>query len=536
MVHNCDVLIVGSGIAGLCTALHLAKTKQVIVVTKKHLYKSNTKYAQGGITAVLSPEDSVEAHMADTLRTGNDLSSKEAVKILAEGGKAAIEELISYGTPFSRSLESTAWNQLDLGREGGHSHNRIVHAKDRTGQAIEDALAEQVKSNPNIKILEWHTLIEIITSHQKVKPINNDSSCYGAYFYNRTDKVITTILANQTVLATGGCGEIYEHTTNPSVATGDGIAAAWRAGATIANMEFIQFHPTTLYHRNANSFLISEALRGHGAVLKDINGREFMKEYHKMGSLAPRDIVARAIDKEMKVSGEPCVYLDIRHAESEDLQDRFPKIYAKCLQFGIDITKDLIPVVPASHYCCGGIKVTNSGKTDLDNLYAVGEVSCTGVHGANRLASNSLLEAVVFAKLCAKDILEQPSTLLLSIDDISHWDDSNTENAEEWVLISHNKEEIQRIMWDYVGIVRSNERLKRALKRIQLIKEEVEHYYKKTKICTSLLELRNMAFVAELIITSALQRKESRGLHFTKDYPQKDPQFSADTILKKKHS
>lgn len=533
MIYKSDLLIVGSGIAGLCLSLRVAKSKKVILVTKENLHMSNTKYAQGGISAVISPNDTIESHIHDTMQTGNGLSKEDAVRMLAEGGKEAIEELLTYGTPFTRSLDSKAWNQLDLGREGGHSHHRIVHAKDRTGQAIEDALVEQVLSQENITILEWHTLIELLTPHHTLKRDSCPNCCYGAIFYDRGQKEIATILAAQTVLATGGCGEIYEHTTNPSIATGDGIAAAWRAGAAIANMEFIQFHPTTLYHSKADSFLISEALRGHGAILKDAEEKEFMHKYHPMGSLAPRDIVARAIDREMKKSGEPCVYLDIRHADPEEVQDRFPKIYANCLKFGIDITKDLIPVVPASHYCCGGIEVDLVGKTNLENLFAVGEVSCTGVHGANRLASNSLLEAVIFAKSCAETVLATQAPSIISEDEIIPWDDKNTKNAEEWVLISHNKKEIQRIMWDYVGIVRSDERLTRAMKRITLIQDEVEHYYKKTKICTSILELRNMATVAELIIESALQRKESRGLHFNKEYPDKNPQFKRDTILKK---
>lgn len=533
MIVKSDVLVIGSGIAGLCTALKLADERRVTIVTKESIEKSNTKYAQGGITAVVSPEDSIASHIEDTLKTGNGIAHTDAVEVLAKGGKRAIEELLEYGTPFTRSLESTAWKQLDLGREGGHSFHRIVHAKDRTGLAIETALVKQALAHPNIDLFEWHTLIEFLTAHHKRERNEEPKTCYGAIFYNRGDKSITTVFAQQTVVATGGCGEIYEHTTNPSIATGDGIAAAWRAGAEIANMEFIQFHPTTLYHSKADSFLISEALRGHGAILKDINGTPFMDHYHEMGSLAPRDIVARAIDREMKTSGESCVYLDIRHADAEELEDRFPKIFAQCLKFGIDISKDLIPVVPASHYCCGGISVNLNGETALQNLYAVGEVSCTGVHGANRLASNSLLEAVVFADLCAEKILLQDDSTPILEDEFMSWDDSNTKRADEWVLISHNKNEIQRIMWDYVGIVRSDERLKRAMKRIKLIQDEVEHYYKKTKICTSILELRNMATVAELIIESALRRKESRGLHFNKDYPDKNPELAKDTILKK---
>ncbi len=530
MQFQSDTLVIGSGIAGLLTAIDAADLGSVTLITKRELSECNTRYAQGGITAVLSPDDTVEAHIADTLRTGNGISNPESVTLLAEGGAKAIERLVSLGTEFSRSTDSKAWHNLDLGREGGHSKHRIVHAQDRTGKAIELALLAQVRGRKEITILEWHTMLDLITDHHCTSA-GESNRCYGAYIYNRTSRTYETHLAKRTVLATGGLGEVYEHTTNPTVATGDGIATAWRAGVEIANMEFVQFHPTSLYHPKADSFLISEALRGHGAILKDSEGREFMEEYHEMKSLAPRDIVARAIDREMKTSGEPCAYLDIRHAESDELQERFPKIYANCLKFGIDITRDLIPVVPASHYSCGGIAVDLDGHTSLAGLYAVGEVSCTGVHGANRLASNSLLEAVVFADRAVKAIARDQHHSI-DYDAIKSWDDSNTTNTEEWVLISHNRSELQKIMWDYVGIVRSDERLERALRRVTMLRDEIEHFYKRTKINTSLVELRNLATVAELIVRSALQRKESRGLHYTKDYPQKRDAFLCDTVLR----
>ncbi len=535
MKHNnsyrADYLVVGTGIAGLSIALEAAETSSVLLVTKSTLSETNTRYAQGGIAAVVSPDDSVGEHIADTLNTGYGLCDNKAVTTLAQNGFDAIRRLVDWGVDFTTSEQSDAWNHLDLGREGGHTKHRIIHAYDQTGLAMQEALVQKVLNTPNITILENHTMVELITEHQLENP-EVSSHCFGAYLFHRKQSCVIPALACHTVLATGGIGEIYLHTTNPSVATGDGIAAAWRAGAEVADMEFIQFHPTTLYHADADSFLISEALRGHGAILRNSAGEEFMNTQHPMKSLAPRDVVARAIDREVKISGEPCVFLDIRHNDADNTRKNFPKIYEKCLSFGIDITKDLIPVVPASHYSCGGIKVDLNGKSSLAGLYACGEVSCTGVHGANRLASNSLLEAVVFAHEIVKNIAhENPPCYQVEPTPIKSWDDSNTDFAKEWVLISHNRDEIQKIMWDYVGIVRTDERLKRALKRIKLIVEEIELFYRKTTICTSILELRNMATTAELIIQSALLRKESRGLHFTSDYPDTDVSFEREIVL-----
>ncbi len=529
--YQADILVIGTGIAGLAIALEAAEKHSVILVTKSTISETNTRYAQGGIAAVVSPDDSVESHIEDTLTTGYGLCNEQAVKLLAKQGFESIRRLVNWGVDFTTSQNSVAWEQLDLGREGGHSMHRIIHAFDQTGLAMQEALAQRVLNNPNITILENHTLVELITEHQQTLP-EKSTHCYGAYLFNRKESLVQPAFACHTVLATGGIGEIYLHTTNPNIATGDGIAAAWRAGAEISNMEFIQFHPTSLYHPEADSFLISEALRGHGAILKNSQGEEFMDKYHPMKSLAPRDVVARAIDREIKKSGEPCVYLDIRHNDPDNTRTHFPKIYAECLKYGIDITKDLIPVVPASHYSCGGIKVDLAGRSSISGLFACGEVSCTGVHGANRLASNSLLEAVVFAHEIVETIRADQSTCKrISADKIRPWDDSDTRFAQEWVLISHNHDEIRKIMWDYVGIVRTDERLKRAQKRIELVVDEIEEFYRKTTICTSILELRNMATTALLIIASALSRKESRGLHYTSDYPETNTIFAHETTI-----
>jgi len=541
-MKNTDLLIIGSGAAGLSAAITAADLGiDCIVICKNYAMDCNTSHAQGGIAAVLSPGDSVENHIADTTNTGGGLCLNEAVKFLAENGAEAIKKLVKIGANFSKSPQSDAWQNLDLGREGGHHAHRVVHSKDQTGLEIENTLLAAAKQNPKITLLEYHTLIELITEHNLINPdpagagsktTTNSANCFGAYILDRKAGKIFSISAKSTVLATGGIGAVYQHSTNPQSATGDGIAAAWRAGAKIANLEFVQFHPTTLFHRDAQSFLISEALRGFGAVLKNKDGEEFMQKYHEMKSLAPRDVVARAIDNEMKTSGEKCVYLDIRHANPELLIENFPLIYAQCLKFGIDITKEMIPVVPACHYCCGGIEVNLDGETNIKNLYAIGECSCTGVHGANRLASNSLLEAVVFGRRAVEKIAESSAgKSLIPQNCIKTWDDSGTEFADEWVLVSHNLDEIQKIMWNYLGIVRNNTRLQRALSRICLIREEIEQFYKKTKVCTPVLELRNIACVAELVIRSAILRKESRGLHFTTDYPEKSKEFERNTVI-----
>jgi len=524
-----DLLIIGSGAAGLSAAINAANRGiSCVVVCKNAFDDSNTRHAQGGIAAVLSPSDSVELHIADTIETGGGICKKEAVEFLAQNGAAAVKEIVNLGANFSKSQNSDAWQNLDLACEGGHRAKRIVHAKDQTGLEMKKTLLQTARLKPQITLLEFHTLIELITEHHLVN--SRQKGCFGAYILDRKGGKILAVRAKTTILATGGIGEVYLHSTNPKCAAGDGIAAAWRAGAKVANLEFVQFHPTTLYCPNSESFLISEALRGFGAVLKTGAGEEFMQKYHEMQSLAPRDVVARAIDKEMKANGENCVYLDIRHAEPRNLIQNFPLIYAQCLKFGIDVTKEMIPVVPAFHYCCGGIEVNLDGETNVNNLYAIGECACSGVHGANRLASNSLLEAMVFAKRTLEKIAEK-SGVIIDEKQIKSWDDSGTEFADEWVLVSHNLEEIQKTMWDYVGIVRNNLRLQRALKRICLIREEVEDFYKKTKVCTPVLELRNIACVAELLIRCALSRKESRGLHFTTDYPEKSAEFEKDTVI-----
>ncbi len=535
MNECCDFLVIGSGIAGLCFAIRASQYGKVVMITKKQDTESNTNYAQGGIACVLDPQDCFESHIQDTLITGKGLCKEESVKILVEEGPQRIKELLQWGVSFSKSENEANSFGLHLGKEGGHSVNRIIHAHDLTGREVEINLLKQARESKSIKILEHHSAIDLITDHHLDTKGAERNRCYGAYVVDELTRTIFSVQSKITCLATGGSGKVYLHTTNPDIATGDGIAMAYRAGAQIANMEFIQFHPTTLFHEKANSFLISEALRGFGAILRDASGNEFMDKYHTMKSLAPRDIVAQAIDKEMKLSGEPCVFLDIRHIDADSTRNHFPNIYAKCKEYGIDITRNLIPVVPAAHYMCGGVKIDTYGQTDIQNLYACGEVSCTGVHGANRLASNSLLEALVYSRRAA----DFSASRLQSIDYISPeiipaWDDSGTIDNEEWILLEHNFKEIQSIMWDYVGIVRSNIRLYRALRRINLLENEIEDFYKRTKITVRLLELRNIVTTAKLIVKSAIKRKESRGLHYTTDYPvQNDRYWKHDTIISK---
>jgi L-aspartate oxidase len=527
---TCDFLVIGSGIAGLCFAIHASRYGTVSVITKKQDSESNTNYA--GIACVLDPGDSFEKHIHDTLLAGRGLCNEQAVRILVEEGPARIQELVDWGVGFSRSRVSKNSNKLHLGKEGGHSLHRIVHARDLTGKVVEDALLELVRANGNIRLYEHHFAVELITGHHLQRTKKGKIRCYGAYVLDTISRTIIPVQAAVTCLTTGGAGKVYEHTTNPDIATGDGYAMAYRAGARIANMEFIQFHPTTLYHDRSHSFLISEALRGFGAVLRDENGTEFMKRYHTLGSLAPRDVVARAIDNEMKRTGAPCVYLDIRHVPAARTKTHFPTIYKRCKSLGIDITRDLIPVVPAAHYICGGVCVDTSGNTSIDRLYACGEVSCTGVHGANRLASNSLLEALVYAHRAANDAGRILRSGAMSRLPFPAWDDSGTIDTEEWILLSHNMQEIQSVMWDYVGIVRSDIRLDRALRRLTLLEKEVEDFYKRTKITVPLLELRNLVTTARLIVLSAIKRKESRGLHFTTDYrKQDDRRWKKDTYL-----
>jgi L-aspartate oxidase len=532
--NSCDFLVIGSGIAGLCFAIRASRYGTVHVITKKQESESNTNYAQGGIACVLDPDDSSEKHAGDTLTAGRGLCDSEAVRIVVEEGPARIKELIDWGVVFSRSSRAKNPFKLHLAREGGHSKNRIVHAHDLTGKAVEKKLLNLVRSNNKIRLYEHHFAIELITDHHLRHAIAGRAvKCYGAYVLDTLTRTIVPLQSKITCIASGGAGTVYLHTTNPSIATGDGFAMAYRAGAVIANMEFIQFHPTALHHDSAHSFLISEALRGYGAVLRDAAGKEFMKKYHPLSSLAPRDTVARAIDNEMKLTGAPCVYLDIRHAPPAATKKHFPNIYRRCKTLGIDITRDLIPVVPAAHYICGGVRVNTEGRSSIENLYACGEVACTGVHGANRLASNSLLEALVFSYRAAGDaapcVRHQRSRTARSI---PAWDDRGTIDNEEWILLSHNRGEIQSVMWDYVGIVRSNVRLGRALRRIVLLEKEIENFYKRTKITVPLLELRNLVTTAKLIVLSAIRRKESRGLHFTTDYPkQNDRRWKKDTLL-----
>jgi L-aspartate oxidase len=515
---------------------------RVLIVTKKERSESNTNYAQGGIASVASDEDTLESHFRDTITVGAGLCHEDAVRVLVTEGPQRVQDLIDLGARFTR----TRAGKLHLGREGGHSANRIVHAKDFTGRELERALLQAVQKHPQITILVNHYAVELLTDHQrKLGSVHKKDgknakdrrlSCYGAYILEESTGKVTLCRANAaTMLATGGAGQVYLHTTNPLIATGDGVAMAYRAGAKIGNMEFIQFHPTTLYVPEAHSFLISEAVRGAGGILINRSGERFMKRYDpKQMELAPRDVVARAIDSELKRRGDSYVYLDVSHLPARSIRHEFPSIYKRCKEHGIDITKQPIPVVPAAHYSCGGIVASLDGTTNIDRLYASGEASMTGVHGANRLGSNSLLESLVWSHRAATHLIKRmegkptkrPSVPLME------WDESGTENAEEWIYISHDLREVQELMWDYAGIVRSNYRLERAERRLKLIRKEIEEYYRRTKVTMPLLELRNTAEVALLIVRSALRRKESRGLHYTTDYPKIDDlHWEHDTII-----
>ncbi len=524
-----DFLVLGSGIAGLFFAIHAAELGTVAIVTKKEKAESNTNYAQGGIASVIAQDDTYDSHIEDTMKAGAYLCHRDSVEALVKEGPHQIEELIDIGVAFTR--KGTA---LDLGKEGGHSMHRIVHAADLTGKEVERALLARAAEHPNITMYENHVAIDLITEHHLFgtdKKHYNTTHCWGAYVLDAEENVVKTFLATTTMLATGGAGQVYLHTTNPTIATGDGVAMAHRAGAKIANMEFIQFHPTTLFNSGSPSFLISEAVRGFGAILRNADGEDFMKRYHPMASLAPRDIVARAIDAELKRSGDDFVTLDLSHLDAPAVREHFPNIYQRCLRHSIDITKDPVPVVPAAHYSCGGVVTDLNGQTTISGLYACGEVSMTGVHGANRLASNSLLEALVFASRAAVHVREFREKIV-PIPSIGPWDDSGTINSDEWVLVAHDRREIQQIMWDYVGIVRSNIRLERALRRVELIQKEVRDFYIRTKVTEGLIELRNIACVADLIIRSGLLRKESRGLHYNTDFPATDDaHWLKDTVI-----
>jgi L-aspartate oxidase len=518
-----DVLVIGSGLAGQTVALRLADKRRVLLVAKRSLTETATQWAQGGIAAALDTPEGIASHIKDTLVAGAGLCHEKTVRFVVERSHRAIQWLIAQGVPFTREQDG----QYHLTREGGHSERRIYHSADATGAAIQETLTQKVRAHPNITIWEDHVAIDLITGARVGVP---ERGCVGAYLFDRRQQVVKTVAAGHTVLATGGAGKVYLYSTNPDIATGDGIAMAWRAGCRIANMEFIQFHPTCLYHPHAKSFLISEAVRGEGGILRLPNGERFMPYHDPRAELAPRDIVARAIDFEMKRHGLDCVYLDISHKPAEWIREHFPTIYRRCLELGIDMTREPIPVVPAAHYTCGGVVVDLSARTDLPHLYAVGETSCTGLHGANRLASNSLLECVVFGEAAAQDILAEPVLPPLSL---PLWDESQVTDPDEEVVISHNWDELRRFMWDYVGIVRSDKRLRRAMHRIRLLKREIDEFYAHFRISNDLLELRNLVVVAELIVRSAERRKESRGLHFSRDYPETLAQ-ARDTLLQRR--
>lgn len=528
-MKDIDFLVIGSGIAGLSFALKAAKHGKVLIVTKANEDESNTKYAQGGVAVVVDKEDSFQKHIEDTLIAGDGLCDERIVEMVVKEGPERIDEIIQYGTHFDKDTEGI----FDLAKEGGHSEHRVLHYKDITGFEIERALLEKIHENPNIEILTHYFAIEVITQHhlgEFVDKSSKDITCYGVYALNTVNNSVERILARVTVMASGGAGHIYSNTTNPVIATGDGMAMVYRAKGKVRNMEFIQFHPTALYNPGEYpSFLISEAVRGYGGILKTRNGEEFMHHYDERGSLASRDIVARAIDAEMKKSGDDFVYLDIRHRAKADILTHFPNIYAKCLSIGIDMTKDMVPVTPAAHYMCGGIKVDEFGRSSIQRLYACGECASTGLHGANRLASNSLLEATVFAHRIYLDASQHFSKNEIPAN-IPEWDETDTQLSNEDILVTHNLREAQKVMSDYVGIVRSDFRLERALRRLGLLHDETESFYKKTKLSLKLCELRNIIQNSYIVIKSAMMRKESRGLHYTTDYPehQENPQ---DTVF-----
>jgi L-aspartate oxidase len=526
-----DHIVVGSGLAGLTFALKAASKGSVAIVTKKSRADSNTAWAQGGIACVTSSEDSVELHVRDTLVAGDSLCDEGVVRSIVSEGPERIAELISLGMNFDERTNPSGSKEPDLGREGGHSKRRILHAKDATGFEIERTLLAAVASHPNITVMENHMAVDLITTGKL--GYSMEESCVGLYVLNESSGEVETLRSDVTVLATGGCGKVYLYTTNPGIATGDGVAIAWRAGAAIANMEFMQFHPTCLYHSKAKSFLITEAVRGEGGILTDRQGVRFMEKYDSRLELAPRDIVARAIDAEMKRTGNPCVFLDISHKPEEFIRERFPTIYETCLGLGIDITKKPIPVVPAAHYQCGGVKTDLSGETTLPGLYAVGEVACTGLHGANRLASNSLLEALVMAHRASEATAAGRGKLRTGIA-LPEWRSGKVHDVDELVVIYHNWDEIRRLMWDYVGIVRTDKRLQRAATRLRNLQNEIQEFYWNFKITADLLELRNLATTASLIVDCAISRKESRGLHYTLDYPaHDDARFLHDSVIRK---
>jgi L-aspartate oxidase len=530
MKTSFDILVIGSGAAGLSFALEVAGSAKVALISKGQLGEGSTRRAQGGIAAVLEENDSIQSHIKDTLEAGAGLCNEETVKYVVKNGKKAIEDLIKSGVPFSKETKPEEGFGYHLTREGGHSHRRVIHVDDATGEAVQTTLEEQARDHKNITVYENHLAVDLITNrHLKDYNLGHDNTCYGSYVLDVKKGKVKTISARATILATGGAAKVYLYTSNPDGSTGDGIAMAWRAGCRVANLEFNQFHPTCLFHPEAKSFLISEALRGEGAKLTLPGGKRFMNSYHKLAELAPRDIIARAIDSEMKAQGIPCVYLDISHKDPDFIIGHFPNIYRRCLKFGFDLTKEAIPVVPAAHYTCGGVMTDLNGKTDLAGLFAIGEVSHTGLHGANRMASNSLLECLVFGKAAGLEVLNIMDTLPRP-QVPQKWDESRVKDSDEEVVVSHNWDELRRFMWDYVGIVRTNKRLERAKRRIKMLQGEIHEYYGNFRVTKDLLELRNLVTLAELIVRSAMLRKESRGLHYTTDYP-KMLNEAKDTIL-----
>ncbi len=516
-----DVIIIGGGAAGFSAALHLPSSLKVAVLAKTPGEQHSSYWAQGGISAVLEPDDSIEQHTDDTTEAGAGLCDEAVVRFCASAGRENIEWLADLGMPFSRDRQDVSNSGFHLTREGGHSQRRVVHAADATGKALQQTLQAHVLERGNIQIFNQHIAIDLIHRQNK---------CVGLYALNREDQHVDLFRARKIILATGGASKVYLYTSNPDGSTGDGIAMAWRAGCQVANMEFIQFHPTCLYHPDAKSFLITEAIRGEGGKLLLPDGQRFMPKFDSRAELAPRDIVARAIDHEMKRLGVDCVYLDISHKSRAFIKSHFPTIYERCLEFDIDITRQPIPVVPAAHYTCGGVMVDINGRTNLENLYAVGEVAYSGLHGANRMASNSLLECLVFSQAAAKHIAAEIDTST-KLPVLKRWDESQVTDSDEDIVVAHNWDELRRFMWDYVGIVRTDKRLQRALHRTELLKSEINEYYGNYKVSADLLELRNLVVVAELIIRSALARKESRGLHFTLDYPETSDAFLAPTVL-----
>jgi len=525
-----DFIVLGSGIAGLSFALKAAQKGSVAIVTKRSSSDSNTAWAQGGVACVMTGEDSFDLHVRDTLAAGAGLCHEDIVRSIVTEGPTRIAELTGLGVHFDQRENGNGTMEPDLGREGGHTKRRILHARDATGQEIETRLLERIAEHPRIEVMENHMAVDFITTGKLGYAMEN--SCLGVYVLNEANGIVETLRSDVTVAATGGCGKVYLYTTNPDVATGDGVAMAWRAGAVIANMEFVQFHPTCLYHPSIKSFLISEAVRGEGGILINERGQRFMEHHNPQKELAPRDIVARAIDAEMKRSGAKCVYLDITHKPADFIRSRFPTIYETCLQAGLDITKSPIPVVPAAHYQCGGVKADVNGETSIRGLFAIGEVACTGLHGANRLASNSLLEGLVAAhRAFEKSTRGKRERVEISLPE---WRSGQVQDVDELVVISHNWEEVRRLMWDYVGIVRTDKRLQRAATRLRNLHAEVQEFYWNFKVTTDLLELRNLVTVASLVVDCALSRKESRGLHFTLDYPERDDsRFLHDTLMRR---